>query len=126
MIKIEATYKHSIKSEPKLRESIWTALSEVLKIDLKAKGFYVKNDSGDINFSFTMGGVFIKGVVQLHEEYVDISLGVPLVEVVEGCVTRCRMFTPIEMEQVAIMIATMYRGKIIEKLNEKIPEYLKE
>jgi len=101
MAKIEATYKHSIKSEPKLRGSIWTALIEVLEIEFNAEELFIEGDFGDINFNCTLGGVFVKGVVQLHEESVDISLKVPLV-------------------------AMIYKGKIIEKLNEKIPEYLKE
>ena len=126
MAKIEVTYEHSIKSEPKLRGSIWTALTEVLEIEFNAKNLFIEDDSGDINFNFTLGGVSVKGVVQLYEEYVDISLKVPFGDVLRGCVARCPMFTPSEMRQVARMIATMYRGKIIEKLNEKIPEYLKE
>ena len=101
MAKIEVTYEHSIKSEPKLRGSVWTALREVLEIEFNAEELFIEDDSGDINFNCKLGGVFVRGVVQLHEESVDISLKVPL-------------------------IAMMYKGKIIEKLNEKIPEYLKE
>ena len=101
MAKIEVSYKHSIKSEPKPRGSIWTALIQVLEIEFNAEELFIEGDFGDISFNFTLGGVFVKGVVQLHDESIDISLKVPF-------------------------IAMVYKGKIIEKLNEQIPKYLKE
>ena len=101
MAKIEVSYKHSIKSETKLRGSIWTGLMEMLEQEFNAEKLFIEDDSGDITFNFILGGVFVKGVVQLHDESIDISLKVPF-------------------------IAMVYKGKIIEKLNEQIPKYLKE
>ena len=101
MAKIEVSYKHSIKSETKLRGSIWTGLMEMLEQEFNAEKLFLEDDSGDITFNFILGGVFVKGVVQLHDESIDISLKVPF-------------------------IAMVYKGKIIEKLNEQIPKYLKE
>ena len=115
MAKIEVSYKHSIKSETKLRGSIWTGLMEMLEQEFNAEKLFIEDDSGDITFNFILGGVFVKGVVQLHDESINIDM--PEMEMFYCAGTRS-----IASESYSQSLGTLAPLW----LNEQIPKYLKE
>tara|TARA_R110002020_G_scaffold27903_2_gene89585 strand:- start:623 stop:934 length:312 start_codon:yes stop_codon:yes gene_type:complete len=98
MPSLSLTYDHNLAPDqvPEVAEK---ALHGILVGEFGAKDLTVeKNFNGDVVFDFKLAGTFISGKIKTQKDTFDMVLKIPL-------------------------LVMIYKGKIVEELNQHIPKY---